>query len=119
MEGRNKVYPPGCFCLEIFNRGLCLQCTYRPDLPTRGAVELVGDSQPIQLDADNGLLTENYEGARPGNDEKEVSGAAGDGKNDPDEAAGSKENKGDAKQRRTKSSKEDECQRKHLTSASP
>ncbi|KAL2644749.1 hypothetical protein R1flu_012336 [Riccia fluitans] len=104
LEGRNEIYPPGCFCLEIFNRGLCLQCTYRPDLHTRRAVELVGDSQRIELDANN----EEHEGACPGNDEKEVLGAAGDGKNDPDEAVGREENKQDAKRRRTKSSKEAE-----------
>ncbi|KAL2607793.1 hypothetical protein R1flu_026366 [Riccia fluitans] len=111
LEGRNEISSPGCFCLEFFNRGICLQCTYRLDLHTRGAVDPVEDSQRIQLDAKN----EEHEGARSGNDEKEVLGAAANGKNDPDEAAGSEENKQDAKRRRTKSSEEAEtCARENL-----
>ncbi|KAL2649605.1 hypothetical protein R1flu_017733 [Riccia fluitans] len=96
--------PPDYFCLEIFNRGLCLQFTYRPDLHTRGTVEPVEDSQQIQLYAKN----EEHEGARLGNNEKEVSRAAADGKNDPDEVVGSEENKQDAKRRWTENSEEAE-----------
>ncbi|KAL2608987.1 hypothetical protein R1flu_027560 [Riccia fluitans] len=50
--GGNTAYPPGCFCLELFNRGLCIQCSYNPRLHTRGGFEVIKDSQ-VELSPDN------------------------------------------------------------------
>ncbi|KAL2649542.1 hypothetical protein R1flu_017670 [Riccia fluitans] len=108
LQGQNEAYPPGCFCLNIFNRGLCIQCSYRPDLHRTVAIDVVADSQALELEPANvdetlsqniclckdifgsekqcfcgyGLPTEKHEGARPGSDEKELSGTRGDGKSE-------------------------------------